>query len=205
MIKANSYPGSSTKDDWTYHDLPFGEHKSHRRNTQMRVDLMKTVYDFKGKKGIDFGCNVGGFCFRLKNEGADVKGIDYDEQSIRFARRCNVEYGYNIQFIDRKITRDFVENLALHDFCIFLDCWMWIEKSEGYENAKYILKKISEKCEVMFFSTSQNDGMARNEIKCARDVENLLRENTVYKNIRNLGVVKDGWHQRTMFFCWGYK
>jgi SAM-dependent methyltransferase len=195
------YIGGSSAKGKIYHDIPFDDFPCHRKNTQMRVDLILKNYNVKGKKGIDLGCNAGGFTFRLQQAGARMLGIDYDTKTYAFAQAIENKYKTGAEFQCQYINMVFANEMKKYDFCIWFDCFMWVIKSEGIFEAKKILNKISEKCDVMFFSTSQDNGLARNEIKTEIDVANLLKINTRYKRIFNFGVVNDGWHKRTIFKC----
>ena len=201
QIGVKRYPGSSTKKGKIYHSLPFGSWNTHRRGTSCRADLIKNTFPVMGKTGLDLGCSAGGLSFYLQLAGATMVAIDYDPAVIAFARGIASEYNCPVHFICDKINVGLLAVLKRFDFVIWFDSWMWIEKQLGMKEAKKCLSIISEKTNVLFFSTSQNDGKARNEIKTPADVEQLLKETTTFTTIRNLGTVEDNWHKRSIFFA----
>ena len=198
-IGSTHYPGSSTKQGRLYHDIPFEEFKVHRSETNKRANLIKAAIDIKGKRGLDVGCNVGGISFYLQQAGAIMTGIDYDPEAIVFAKEVAKKFDCPVHFVCREITAEAFN--ARWDFIVWFDNWMWIEKQNGFDQACDLLALASESAPVMFFSTSQNDGQAKNQIKTKEDVYELLKRETCYTNIQNLGTVNDKWHQRSIFFC----
>lgn len=202
QIKGGSFPGSSVHDNWTYHDLPFGvPFKSHRHKTQKRVDQILAHYSVRGKQGLDLGCSVGGLTFRLQQAGANMLGVDYDQQSIDVANELEAEHQTGAAFLCIDILPHWVMGLTVdQDFVIFLDTWMWVAQAAGVDFAKNVLKIISHKVDMLFFSTSQGISMAKSHIKCAAHVQELLEETTDYK-VEAIGTVIDGWYPRVMFKC----
>jgi 2-polyprenyl-3-methyl-5-hydroxy-6-metoxy-1,4-benzoquinol methylase len=200
-IGKQHYRGSSTKVGKLYHNIPFEDYNTHRKGTEQRTDLIQNEMDIKGKRGLDIGCSVGGISFYLQQAGAIMRGVDYDPAVIDFAIAVATKYECAVDFVNKEIDAEFVSNLGIYDFIIWFDNWMWIEKQHGYTYACDLLAEIAAKTNILFFSTSQNDGQAKGKIKTADDVFKLLKRETGFFDIRNLGVVKDGWHKRSMFVC----
>jgi len=203
LIGISKMPGSSTKVGKLYHDIPFEDYSVHRKGTAERIKMILAAYSVAGKKGLDLGCSVGGISFYLQETGAEMTGIDYDSAVINFAKAVAVKYKCPVSFICSEINQQFIDTLKKDsfDFAIWLDNWMWIEKAYGWNTACLFLGQVSLQIPTLFFSTSQNDGKAKNKIKTAKDVETLLRNNTHYTKIKNLGAVNDNWHKRSIFIC----
>jgi len=194
--------GSSLDPGKLYHDIPFMSLPSHRKNTQLRVDKILTKIDVKGKKGLDLGCSVGGVAFRLQSAGAQMMGIDYDEDSINFANAIRDHFKTKVNFICATINKKLVFNLEQYDFIIWFDQWMWLLKQVGKKDAYEAISIISQKTNCLFFSTTQGDAMAKSDsIASKEDVMDILKSNTDYQ-IEDLGTVKDGWYPRNIFRCY---
>lgn len=59
-----------------------------QRGCVKRLEKMKSVYDFKGKKVVDLGCNTGGMIMHLETSAKGV-GVDYDGKCIEVARKVS--------------------------------------------------------------------------------------------------------------------
>ena len=98
-----------------YHEIPFSEFcniKSRRDINDERLKLMLLNGDFKEKKVLDIGCNIGYFCFKLANEGATCYGVDFDKDSIELAKMLSEYKGIkNVNFYDEKFDENFVEKI----------------------------------------------------------------------------------------------
>jgi hypothetical protein len=83
---------------------------------------------------------------------------------------------------------------------------MWISKAYGPDIAKHILYEVSKKAKMLFFDTAQGgtDKADSYHLRGEKEVEKLLRENTIYKYIINLGLSEPTYHQRNMFLCTNY-
>ena len=193
--------GSSTKVGRLYHDLPFGpDIKVHRSGTELRAKLITDNYDVKRKFGLDLGCSVGGITFRLQLAGAYMMGVDYDPQALAVANYFENQVGTGATFVNEDIALSLLRDLHEVDFIVWLDQWMWFHKEHGRVLAEKALSVIYNKCDVLFFSTSQGDGQAKNFVRTPADVEQLLKDNTEFK-VANLGTVQDNWHRRSTFMC----
>lgn len=53
---------------------------------QRRLELTQKFVDFKGNKVLDVGCGTGMFLGKFKELGAEVYGIDVDEDKVRIAK-----------------------------------------------------------------------------------------------------------------------
>jgi len=205
-LGVKGYPGSSITVGKAYHSLPFADLKVpiHREKTNLRVEKIMNNYNVWKKTGIDLGCNVGGITFGLQLMGAQMIGIDCDEDSINLAIEIEKRYKTGATFLCEDINLEFVtRKMKDCDFIIFFDCWMWIARKYGLEIAKKLLNEVSKHTPNLFFSTSQDDGKAKMKgIVVTEDVLTLLKGITKYKNYDSLGTVNDGWYPRTIFHCY---
>jgi len=203
-IGINKIEGSSTKQGCLYHELPFFTSiPTHRKSSKLRADLIKNNLEITDKTGLDLGCSVGGITFELQLAGAKMVGIDYDPNVITLAKEVEKYYNTGALFQHEPITFSLIFDLQEFDFIVWLNQWMWLAKQEGEDVARQILYTASKKTEMLFFSTSENDGQAKIEsIKNSKDVYKLLSRTTRFQDIESLGVIKDGKHKRTMFKCY---
>jgi len=194
-----------------YHELPFFNllQKPDRKFLKERIELLKSAYDFKNKKGLDLGANVGGVTFSLALEGAKMTGVDIDSKLINIANACEDYYKLGCIFIEDNI-KDYVNNLKEHyDFCTLLAVWHWLVKQTSERTGIKILKKISEKCDVMFFEINYGyeegligSGSTMEEIGLTSDqaVIDYIKKNTDYTEVKPIGKCI-GWGQRTLWRC----
>jgi 2-polyprenyl-3-methyl-5-hydroxy-6-metoxy-1,4-benzoquinol methylase/predicted Ser/Thr protein kinase len=193
-----------------YHELPFNMiQKADRKYLKERIEMMKVVYDFKNKSGIDLGCNIGGVTFSLALEGSKMVGIDIDKRLIDIANACEDYYKLGCKFIEGNITKKIWEEGEHYDFCILLAIWHWIVKQEGEEVGKQLLKKISEKCDTMFIEinfgheeglTGSEETMEEIGLTNEQAVIDYIKKYTDYTEVKNIGKCI-GWNNRPTFFC----
>jgi len=198
-------PGAHIESGFIYHGLPFKDlpFNSHRPYSNVRVEKILSYLPKNCKNGLDLGCSVGGVSFELQMFGKKMTGIDYDESSIKFAKTLESYKQYGVHFINKKIDMDFSEEMQNTDFVVWLSNWMWIAKEHGYENAKKILNKISKKTDHLFFDTAQggSDSIDSFQLEGAPAVYKLLKENTNFLFVEDLGLSEETYHQRNFFYC----
>ena len=87
------------------------------------------------------------------------------------------------------------------DFIVWLSNWMWISKVKGYDRAKKILREISKKTRYLFFDTAQGgtDTIDSHQLDGKEGVYKLLKENTVFPFINDLGLSEPTYHKRNLF------
>lgn len=193
-----------------YHELPFNlMQKSDRKFLRERVEVLESVYDFKGKKGLDLGCNIGGITFALAIKGSEMTGVDAVTELIEIANACEEYYNLGCEFVKSEITEYLLKNINHYDFCTFLATWHWILKNFGIKKATDTLKKISETCEVMFIEVNfgHEEGLVGSEetmVEAGLTNETKLIDyiikNTNYKNINVIGK-SIGWNNRSCLMC----
>ena len=132
-----------------------------------------------------------------------MTGIDYDESSINFAKTLEKYKKYNCHFINEKINMESANKMQNYDFIIWLSNWMWIAKLEGIETSVKILNKISSKTNHLFFDTAQggSDPIDSYQLGGRSDVYKLLKKNTDFRFIEDLGLSEESYHQRNLFYC----
>lgn len=60
--------------------------------------INELVNETKGKKIIDIGCGPGLYCERLSKFGFEVTGVDFSENSIRYAQETAQHLGIDIHY-----------------------------------------------------------------------------------------------------------
>jgi hypothetical protein len=217
VLGTNKVGGSSIHTGKSYHDVPFKELSLpvHRRNIQMRIDLIKKHYDVNGKYGLDLGCSVGGLAFGACLNGAkSVVGVDYDKQSIDVANAIEDYYHTGAKFMYKNINLESIDEIIEKaknpktgrvDFVLWFSQFMWLVKQHDLDHASELLLKLSNCADVMFFETSQGeaaagDAMRKYDITSGSAVKQYLKKYVPYQSINNLGDVKDGWASRDIFF-----
>lgn len=210
--------GSSVHSGKAYHELPFPDEQklpTHRKSLAKRTSVIKKKTKVKNKYGIDLGCSVGGFVFDLQKSGAQMVGLDYDQQSINVALAAENKYKTGANFECTDINMDtYLEALEKYsniktgrfDFCIWYSQFMWMVKAHGEEESLKFLKHLSETCDELWFETSQGDKaagalMKKMGITHTQAVLKLLQDNTCYTDIKDLGQAGDGWSKRHIFRC----
>ena len=193
-----------------YHELPFEfKQKADRRFLKERIELLESVYNFEGKKGLDLGCNIGGISFSLAIKGAKVTGVDNSKQSLAVANACEKYFDLGTKFVEADITDYCLNNKKEYDFCIFLATWHWIVAKDGLKKATEVLNKVSKDCEVMFIETNfgHEEGLVGSEevmsnagIIDEKKLIEFIKKNTEYNKVENVGKCI-GWGRRSTYFC----
>ena len=81
-----------------YDDIkPGGGDTGASRNLQKRVALIQGAMDVRGKKVIDCGCGSGQYLMALHGLGADVYGIEYDEEKVAQFQRQHPELAERVR------------------------------------------------------------------------------------------------------------
>jgi len=206
-----------------YHELPFNIiQKVDRKSLKQRIEMMKKVYDFKGKKGLDLGCNLGGLTFSLAIEGAEMVGVEKNKPFVDIANACEDYHKLGCKFENADIVDYMHSSLEVevvgvvvqfpqehYDFCLLLAIWHWIVKQQGEKVGIEILKTISENCDVMFFEINfgheegingSEETMTKIGLTNEQAVVDYIKKNTDYTEVKNIGKCMD-WGNRITFMC----
>jgi len=198
-------PGAQVQGSYIYHGLPFKDLdlKSHRPYSNVRVNKILEVLPDTAITGIDLGCSVGALSFDLQLSGKNMVGVDYDVQSINFAKKIEEYKQYGVNFIHSRIDKDFVNQLEDVDFVVWLSNWMWIAKDQGIDEAKVLLNEVSKRTKYLLFDTAQGgtDKIDSFHLDGGKGVHDLLKENTVFSFIKDLGESEESYHRRNLFLC----
>jgi SAM-dependent methyltransferase len=203
--KNHGEPGAHIVDNYIYHGLPFNdlEINSHRAYSDIRVKKILAELPSSEIKGLDLGCSVGALSFDLQLSGKQMTGVDYDSQSINFAKKIEEYKQYGVIFLNTKIDKNFVNSLDKTDFVVWLSNWMWIAKNQGFDEAKKLLYEVSKRTNYLFFDTAQGgtDTIDSFHMDGSEGVYELLKQNTVFSVIKDLGESEEGYHKRNLFLC----
>jgi GT2 family glycosyltransferase/SAM-dependent methyltransferase len=195
------YPGSSTRKSFFYHELPFDEgnqFRSCREGSKERLDLLLLNEDFRGKRILDLGCNVGFFSLNIALYAKEVVGIDHDQIAINKARELAKKYKIkNVDFICDKITPELLDRLGKFDVVLALAILPWINKDSS--DALLIWQKIFENPAVYVELMSRGDGLAGLEnVRNNKEVKLLLEK---FSPIVHPIGQSQGWGNRTIWRC----
>lgn len=195
-----------------YHELPFQiQQKAHRKYLKQRIEILESVYDFKGKKGIDLGCNIGGLTFSLALKGSKMVGVEIQKAFVDIANTCEDYYSLGTKFYTSEIS-GFVKDMDFldhYDFCLFLATWHWVVKQKGIDTGIKVLKKVSEICDKMFFEIplgkeqgieGAEETMIELGLTTDEKVINFIKSNTSYTKVRMIGKCI-GWGNRPCYIC----
>ena len=203
--KQQGEPGAHISDNFIYHGLPFEDLdiNSHRAYSDIRVKKILAELPNSEIKGLDLGCSVGALSFDLQLSGKKMTGIDYDLQSINFAKKIEEYKRYGVIFQNKKIDQDFINSIHKTDFVVWLSNWMWIAKYQGFDEAKKLLYEVSKRTNYLFFDTAQGgtDTIDSFHMDGRDGVLELLKQNTVFNTIKDLGQSEEGYHKRNLFLC----
>ncbi|KKI91714.1 SAM-dependent methyltransferase [Bacillus sp. SA1-12] len=94
------------------------------RNTNFidqSVDFIKKIATKKGDQNIiDFGCGPGLYCERLAKRGYDVTGVDFSENSIKYAKDSAKDKGLDIKYRNENYL--YLTNENQYDFATLIYC-----------------------------------------------------------------------------------
>jgi len=201
LYQEGFYPGSSTKKAFFYHELPFDDGKQFRacrEGGRERLDLLLLNEDFRGKRVLDLGCNVGFFSSNIAKYAKEVVGIDHDEVAISKAKEIAAKHEIkNINFICGKITSELLDDLGKFDVVLALAVLPWIKKNTS--DATPIWHKIFAHPAVYVELMYRGDGLAGMEnIKNDDEAKNLLEKFSPL--VHSVGR-SQGWGNRTIWRC----
>ena len=134
------------------------EYDDTSRLCQDRAEHIVTVVkDLRKKLGkenlrvLDLGCAQGYFCFTLKELGCDVDGIDFCPQNIELCGALNEEVDFRCNFRQEKLTKEFVESLAVgeYDVVLCLSVIHHVANENGFDYARGIFEELSQKAQVV--------------------------------------------------------
>src|SRR3989344_8855964 len=127
------YPGSSDNKKLFYHNVPFSGEIIHfiRDNSPERLNILLMNQDFKNKRVLDLGCNIGFFAFSIANQAREVIGVDYDQVAINKAKELSKKYNVkNVRFISKEITENLLKDLGHFDVVLCLSVLPWLKKAD---------------------------------------------------------------------------
>ncbi len=195
-----------------YHQIPFYEFRNlrtqiHYSETYRRLSMILSRYsDFRGKKILDLGCNVGFYSFSLAKRGADVTGVELRKECFDVAQAVAKIYELPILFLNQPLASDFfaTQNRE-YDLTLCFSMLQWVIAQKGMEEGQKILRGISDNSKALFFDISVNTGKACLTCPPGEElsfVENFLRQGTSYTTITHMGDVQPhGRDIRHVFYC----
>lgn len=122
------YNGWNNRTTYGYHSYDIGNiHIQGQRNPKMRLDEMRKHVDFKGKRVLDLGCNVGAMLHHLEEIKIGV-GIDYDLNCIKVANNISdILKQKNLSFITLDFDKETFEITKSYDIIFLLSIGSWVK------------------------------------------------------------------------------
>ncbi len=157
-------------------------------------------------KIIDIGSNSGFFSFNCIERGAIVDALEPSSRYFNLCKKLIEIYNVlNINLINKPISMEFYKNKK-YDYGFMLSVFQWIsEGNRKLEFAKNILMETSKHVDTLFFELGCNSGKSSVRTKKVNHLSVLfflLRNNTVYKNIKLIGTTRIwGSYPRYLFIC----
>lgn len=136
--------------------------KPHRREdaTLARWEAIKKQLPEDGFTALDIGCNIGFFCYRMRQNGARlVLGFDAHPGPILLAEKVRqLEHVDSVAFMHRSMDLELSEKLGEFDVILFLSVFHHINMRHGIEYAKSVLRNLLSRARFgLFFETGQAD------------------------------------------------
>jgi SAM-dependent methyltransferase len=137
------------------------EFEGGKRDYFRRLSILKDNIDFRNKNILDLGCSDGFFALSLAEEAKHVTAIEADADKISRCNKRKEQLGINnVDFYQRAITSELVEELPYYDVTIFMAVFhhMWnaskvygVNTKTRKEQAKSIFASICAKTDVLAF------------------------------------------------------
>lgn len=220
--------GAITAYGRLYQKLPFHIKINNlvSRETEYRVEFIKNAYEFKGKVGVDFGCNAGAMTFSACKLGAECLGIDRDSRAIEIAWFVERYYETGAIFINDDITNAIrimhedaskgeacpffnKQSSPILDFCFLFSVFPWMLHFNGLEKTIISIAYLSDFFQTMFFETSVMrdagaqetwNSMEKAGLTTLTSVINFIEDNSNFWFVKSIGKSPD-WHNReTLIF-----
>ncbi len=165
--------GSSTREGWTYHKIPFDGFDDvpvHKTACVVERDLVvDDLVGFDYKSVLDVGCNVGWFSFYFARLGKEVLGIEADRSVFGVANflRDRAQLS-NLDFW----SGSFDDRCPLnYDVVLFLNVHMWIERQIGLQRTADSLRNLTLKR--LYFQTAHAASGGKAKVKRLKGLDDI--------------------------------
>ncbi len=140
--------GSSTKQGWVYHKIPFdgfADVRTHKAACVVERNLIvDDLVGFDYQSVLDVGCSVGWFAFYFARLGKDVLGIEADRSVFEVARFLREKSHLStLAFWNGSFDDHLTQSPLAYDVVLFLNVHMWIERQIGAERTAEALRRLS--------------------------------------------------------------
>ncbi|MDT8861435.1 class I SAM-dependent methyltransferase [Alkalihalobacillus sp. MEB130] len=138
-----NYQAFATLYDTLMADAPYGEW-IHFLNKQLNVT------NLEGQRILDVGCGTGELLVRLKQQGADVTGVDLSAEMLTIAKEKCEQYGFSPLLIQQSMTD--LEDLGQFDVVtLFCDSLNYLETEQDVVKTFECINKLLKKGGYLLF------------------------------------------------------
>lgn len=189
-------PRSRGLDKMSYHPNYFHQGGAVRSDCQQRLELIRKYV--QGGSLLDIGCSEGFYSFGLSDRCKPILAIDKELPLIQACHKIKGSHDVDINFKHMGIDDDAIRHeTETWSTCLYMSVHHHIIAQFGMEAANGILRRLSQRCDCMFFDMGQ-----KNEQNCEMhtwwkllppniDQKVWLREyletNTEYTDIQLIG------------------
>ncbi len=171
---------------WTYYNLKEFQSERIGRYTR-RLKINNLIKIIKGKKCVDFGCGHGNFLSALiKNGAKNGVGIDYGNESIKYARKISkiLKFNKKIKFYNRSVYKSGLKSNS-YEFAIQNGVFHHLSNEDlAYKEVNRVLKKNG-----YFWIYTDGGGGIRDFINdLSQSILKKINYDYVVNVIRNLGL-----------------
>jgi len=213
LLKADLLAHFKESSAPTYQPLYFSELRDVKTslNAEHFYKKFKIIFkyidaDLTNKSVIDVGANAGFFSFAVAERNAIVDALEPANRYHELCKKLTEIYDVaNVNCINAPLSLELINNKK-YDYGFMLSVFQWI--SEGNNKLSYalnLLNEISKHVDVLFFELGCNAGKSAVTTKKFNHlayVYSLLKNNTIYKNIKLIGTTSI-WRRRPryLFMC----
>jgi len=169
--------GSSTRDGWTYHKIPFdGFEDVQVHKTACVVERNLVVNDLVGfdyQSVLDVGCSVGWFAFYFARLGKAVLGIEADRSVFEVAQflRDKAKLNYSLGFWNGSFDDHCPLAYVSYDVVLFLNVHMWVERQIGPERTADALRGLT--LQRLYFQTAHAASGGKAKVKRLKGLHDI--------------------------------
>lgn len=168
--------GSSTRQGWVYHKIPFdGFEDIQTHKTACVVERNLVVDDLAGfdyESVLDIGCSVGWFAFYFARLGKNVLGIEADQSVFEVARFLREKSNlHSLDFWNGSFDDHLTQSPLAYDVVLFLNIHMWVERQIGEKRTEEALRSLS--LHRLYFQTAHAASGGKAKVKRLKGLHDI--------------------------------